>query len=308
MRITTLLIGIQACFVTLLFAGTSKAQTLNLDIQQANVKQVFTSIEQQANVTFVYNEKTIHRLGKISLNEKNKSLQDVLKDISAKLPLVFKKAGNVIGVSYKGPDTNSPVPTLGVPPPLVTTGAKDLPPGLKDISGIVTDTSGVPIYGVTVRIKGMKIITSTDAKGYFFLRQIPENSVIIVSYVGFNSQEIDLTNNSSKSFNIILHSNSSQLKEVSVSTGYQELPLERATGSFAQVDNALYNREVSTDVISRLKGIVSGLNFDNTAGNSLGISIRGRSTLLSNTQPLIILDNFPYEGDINNINPMMLKV
>lgn len=92
-----------------------------------------------------------------------------------------------------------------------------------------------------------------------------------------------------------------------VSTGYQRLPKERATGSFVLVDSAQLNRRVSTDILSRLEGITSGLLFNkNTLSSNSGnldLSIRGRSTIYANDQPLIILDNFPFNGDFNSINP-----
>lgn len=98
------------------------------------------------------------------------------------------------------------------------------------------------------------------------------------------------------------------LKQVEiVSTGYQKLPKERATGSFVSVDSAQLNRRVSTDILSRLEGITSGLLFNkNTLSSNSGnldLSIRGRSTIYANDQPLIILDNFPFNGDFNSINP-----
>ena len=93
------------------------------------------------------------------------------------------------------------------------------------------------------------------------------------------------------------------IEEVQVSTGYQRIPRERATGSFVFVDSALFNRAVSTDIISRLKGVTPSLLFDERAGGEPKLSIRGRSTIFANTDPLIVVDNFPYEGDIRNINP-----
>src|SRR5690606_39862371 len=96
------------------------------------------------------------------------------------------------------------------------------------------------------------------------------------------------------------------LDEVIVSTGYETIPKERATGSFFIVDSALLHRRVSTGILERLDGVVSGLIFNrNQPGpaNNSEISIRGRSTIFANPDPLIILDNFPYEGDIDNINP-----
>jgi TonB-dependent starch-binding outer membrane protein SusC len=92
-----------------------------------------------------------------------------------------------------------------------------------------------------------------------------------------------------------------------VSTGYQRIPRERAAGSFVLVDSAQLNRKVSSDILSRLEGITSGLLFNkNTLSSgfgSLDLSIRGRSTIYANDQPLIILDNFPFNGDFNSINP-----
>jgi TonB-linked SusC/RagA family outer membrane protein len=92
-----------------------------------------------------------------------------------------------------------------------------------------------------------------------------------------------------------------------VSTGYQHIPKERAPGSFVLVDSNQINRKVSKDIFSRLEGITSGLLFNkNTIGSSSGdldLSIRGRSTIYANDQPLIILDDFPYNGDFDGINP-----
>lgn len=93
-----------------------------------------------------------------------------------------------------------------------------------------------------------------------------------------------------------------------VSTGYQTLPKERATGSFVQINNELLNRRISTNVLDRLEGIASGVVFNRNnlpSNERMGISIRGRSTIdpLVNANPLVVLDNFPYEGDLANINP-----
>lgn len=94
-----------------------------------------------------------------------------------------------------------------------------------------------------------------------------------------------------------------------VSTGYETLPRERITGSFEHIDEQLFNRSVGMDVLSRLDGITTALHFDkrghdyNTTSNPASISLRGPSTISANAQPLIVLDNFPYEGDPALINP-----
>jgi TonB-linked SusC/RagA family outer membrane protein len=99
-----------------------------------------------------------------------------------------------------------------------------------------------------------------------------------------------------------------ELQEVEiVSTGYQQIPKERATGSFALVEKKQLDRRVSSETFSKLEGITSGLLFNrNTLNNYPGnfdFSIRGRSTIYANDQPLIVLDNFPFNGDFSSINP-----
>ncbi|HEX8334150.1 MAG TPA: TonB-dependent receptor plug domain-containing protein, partial [Segetibacter sp.] len=96
--------------------------------------------------------------------------------------------------------------------------------------------------------------------------------------------------------------NVATMNEVTVSTGYQDLRKESATGSYDKINNALFNRRVSTDVLTRLEGI-TGLYFSKVLGNNSDIFIRGISTIRAGTSPLIVLDNFPYEGSLSNLNP-----
>lgn len=95
------------------------------------------------------------------------------------------------------------------------------------------------------------------------------------------------------------------IEEVEINTGYQRIPKERATGSFVFVDSALFNRAFSTDVLSRLEGVVSGLLFNRVHDrpDDIDMTLRGPGTFQAADQPLIILDNFEYQGDLNNINP-----
>lgn len=101
------------------------------------------------------------------------------------------------------------------------------------------------------------------------------------------------------------------LDTVIISTGYQQVPRERSTGSFVQINNELLNRRTGTDILIRLEGISSGVLFDRrlqnpeqTTANGHSIIIRGVNTLSDGIKaPLIILDHFPYEGDIQQINP-----
>ncbi len=135
------------------------------------------------------------------------------------------------------------------------------------------------------------------------LARLPDT--LIIRYTGFLTRSVILTDKTVSPLMITLPPTTQELEAVTVNTGYQQVRKERITGSVVRVDNTLLNRRVSTNVLDRLDGVTSGLLFNRTHISDEQISIRGRSTLLSNTaaSPLIVIDNFPYEGDINNINP-----
>jgi TonB-linked SusC/RagA family outer membrane protein len=174
------------------------------------------------------------------------------------------------------------------------------------ISGkVISITDNSPLAGASVRIKGTTVGIQTLEDGYFSLKA-PTPMTLEVSYTGFVTQEIAVRTPPDHQLTIKLQRTENQLQEVIVSTGYQELPKERATGSFVQVDRNLINRSVSTDILTRLADVVPGLTFNKIGtrtGEQTAISIRGQSTIFARTSPLIVVDNFPYEGDITNINP-----
>lgn len=92
-----------------------------------------------------------------------------------------------------------------------------------------------------------------------------------------------------------------------VSTGYQRLPRERATGSFDFINQELIERNPATDFLDRLENLSPGMLFNKgDASRSDPFLIRGRSTITADAQPLIVIDNFPYDGDISNIDPNII--
>ncbi|SMD01347.1 SusC/RagA family TonB-linked outer membrane protein [Pedobacter nyackensis] len=177
------------------------------------------------------------------------------------------------------------------------------------LTGQVSDQGGRAIPNASLQIKGEKTTALSNEEGKFFMKSTKPTGILTVSHIGYEAVELDFNGNSLKPFNIILKEDNSQLKEVEiVSTGYQNIPKERATGSFVLIDSALLNRRVSTNILDRLDGVTSGLIFNrNKTPGANDFNIRGRSTILGEDKPLIILDNFPYEGDINAINPNDVK-
>lgn len=167
---------------------------------------------------------------------------------------------------------------------------------------VVSAADGQALIGATIKITNQ--IAITNEKGEFSLTSEKPEGLLEISFLGYLTKEIKFTSTSTNlSIQLVLNENLLSDVDVVVSTGYQNIPKERTTGSFVHIDNELLNRSVSTDIISRLKGIAPSLLFDERKGGEPTLSVRGRSTIFANADPLIVVDNFPYEGDIKNINP-----
>lgn len=175
------------------------------------------------------------------------------------------------------------------------------------IAGVVLDSStNSALQGTSISVNGGQHTTRTDINGYFIVFTADSINVELnIQHLGYLSVDTVLEKVPlSDPIVIALEASSSMLDEVKISTGYQMLPKERLTGSFEHVGNELFNRQIATDVMSRLDGLVPGMLFDKRGGNETSFRIRGLSTINPlGAQPLIIVDDFPYEGDIQNINP-----
>jgi TonB-linked SusC/RagA family outer membrane protein len=172
----------------------------------------------------------------------------------------------------------------------------------RTLSGRVLNESGEAVSGATISVKLYKEFILSDTAGNFSLVVPDKEITVTVTHVGFRALALTVPKEQS-SLSVYLKRDESVLQNVIVSTGYQDIPKERATGSFTTINNALLNRSISTDIVSRLENVSNGLLFDRRNNGQPVLSIRGQSTIVSDAAPLIVVDNFPYEGDINNLNP-----
>lgn len=176
------------------------------------------------------------------------------------------------------------------------------------ISGIVRAAENkLPAPGATVMLLHTGISTQTGEDGSFALQLKGAADTLLITHVGFSPYRISVAPGAARDISVVLHAPTAELEEVTVSTGLQKIPRERVTGSFSFVNNNQLNQQVGRDVLSRLKGQAPGVLFDDSkakgANKRLNFTVRGLSTINSNQDPLVILDNFPYEGDLSNINP-----
>lgn len=165
--------------------------------------------------------------------------------------------------------------------------------------------SGKPLSGVAIKTeKGQH--AATDRQGGCTITLPEDNLYITVALMGYETDTIWTDKLNATSLNVFMRPMTYAIEEVVINTGYQKVGKERLTGAVYQVDGNLLNTMVSTSVMDRLANNVPGLVFNKTGGNpshQTQISIRGQSTLFSRPDPLVVLDNFPYDGDLSSINP-----
>ncbi|PZR18253.1 MAG: SusC/RagA family TonB-linked outer membrane protein [Flavobacterium psychrophilum] len=271
------------------------AQRITISQKNAPLRTIFTSIKEQTGISVIYETPLLRNANRVTLQINDLPLQDALKLIFEHQPIRYEYTpGSKVILLFPAPLTSIQSPTQSA-----------APTGKINIKGRVTTVSGEPVASATVYSKISKQVITTDANGNFSLNDVFSNEQLIVSYVSYETGIIDINGN--KELHITLQPQVKELSEVVISTGYQKQSIEKLTGSFSKVNQELLNRRVSTTVLDRLDGVTSSVLFNKNLPNSIqnpsNISIRGRSTIHAYAEPLIILDNFPYTGDVNNINP-----
>ena len=174
----------------------------------------------------------------------------------------------------------------------------------KTVTGIINDQKGIPLPGVSVKAKGSNVGTVTDVDGKFTIN-VPENSnILVISFIGFTTQEISIEGRSS--LNISLSEDVSQLDEV-VIVGYGKQSRELLTTSVSKLDNKVLENVPYTNAASALQGAVSGVRVQSTSGQpgaAPRIIIRGGTSINNpnGASPLYIIDGI-IRTDMNDINP-----
>lgn len=171
------------------------------------------------------------------------------------------------------------------------------------LTGTVIDATGESVIGASVLEKGTTNGVITDIDGNFSLSVSP-NATIIISYVGYTTQEIPL--NGQKNLKVTLKEDTEMLDEVVV-IGYGTMKKSDMTGAISSVDVEELSKRTTTNPAEALQGKIAGVNIMKAGGNAgagVQVKIRGVKTFKDN-EPLYIIDGFP--GDINAVNPQDIQ-
>lgn len=284
-----------------------QSPVVSLDVKEASLKKVFKLIEKQTGYVFTYRSEILKNSHPVTLRLTNVPLEKALEQVLEKSRFMYRISGSAVLIAVKA---QAPPATAE---PYTFVVRRDT---LMSVTGTVVNERNEPMAGAMITVKGYDRYVIADDNGGFTIHRIGPNTRLEASCISCEKTETGISSLNNQV--IVVKTTVAELEKVTLNpvTGYQQLPKERATGSFVMLGQAEINRSVTTDILSRMNNITSGMLTLTVDGSSkittgpttqsLGYSIRGVSTLqpvLVNTNPLIIVDNFPYEGDMRNINP-----
>lgn len=253
---------------------------------EVDLKELIISIEQRSDFEFVF-PRSIVRDKTIRLASGTLDMESLLKEISIQAHVSIKRINETISFSEIEPDAS---------PSLIEETLVQI-----SISGQITDQAGEPLPGATVQEKGTTNGTITDIEGNYSL-SLPEDATLVVSFVGFSSQEFAV--NGMSVIDVSLSEDVASLEEVIV-VGYGTAKKSDLTGAVNRLDATQMEKQGTTNLLELLNGTVAGFNSTQGANAAGGgsLEIRGANSLTASTEPLVVLDGVIFNGDIANINP-----
>ncbi|HEY8955837.1 SusC/RagA family TonB-linked outer membrane protein [Chitinophaga sp.] len=288
MRMLTILLFV-ACMSA---SASSTGQSVTISGKDLTYKQIFSAVQKQTGYIVGYNAALFSGQKTFSLTVNSMPLAQFMDMILKDQPLKYEIADKTIFISPK---------YLHQPLSPVTPAEWLAPP----VRIRVVDSLGEPLSGITVSLKRSRVLGITDAEGVF-TASVKPGDVLVFSSVGFRSLELTVSDKST--LTVILAHAITNLEGISVvSTGFQTLNKNLATGTIEHVGQDVLANRPNTDLSSMLQGVVAGMQGLESANGNVAFTIRGISTLgTTNNQrsPLIVIDGFPLmNGDFSAINP-----
>ena len=257
---------------------------VTLNLKAADFKKIISSIEKQSIYHFIYSERKLPVLGKMDINVQDEEVHRLLDNLMANSGFKYSELANHLIV--------------------ITKQEKVL--NANKFTGKVLDEKGQPLVGASVRIKGSKTGTTTDASGTFTL-EVPDNTILIISFLGYEDKEIMATG--TESLNISLTPANKSLNEVVV-VGYGTQKKVNLTGAIATVGAEKLEARPLVNLGDGLEGLIPNLNVNmgsGQPGTKATFNIRGFSTLapgttnITSSAPLVLVDGV--SRDPNLIDP-----
>jgi len=278
MRITffVLLVTVSQILATNLYSQNTR---LSLNLKDVEIKDVLQEIESKTNFFFMYNAAQVDVTREVNIQCRDMLIPEILDVLFHDTNVVYEVNNRQIALSIVGGNSSQQVVHL---------------------SGKVTDSSGAPLPGVTVVVKGTTQGIITDANGNYSLPKVPADAFLVFSFVGMKTQEIAVAGKTA--IDVMMQEEAVGIEEV-VAIGYGTVSKQAVTGAVAQAKLETYENVATNNVLESIKGSVAGLNVagTNTAGEVADLTIRGQNSTAASNTPLIVVDGAIFNGSLADL-------
>ncbi len=282
MKLTILLLTVG--FLNVSAKGVS--QNVSFTGERVPLKSVLNSVEKQTDYAFVYTRAVLENSKPVTITAHNVPLEKFLGELFKSQPLAFELKGKNILIFYK-----PMVETLIIPEPEIV---------YSPMRGRVVDEEGNALPGATVTVRNTKNVSVTDGSGMFNL-DVKAGDVLVITHVGYQSQEIRVTPSqiSSGYISITLSKVLSQLDEVQI-IAYGTTTRRLSTSNISTVKGEDLAKSPVFNPLQALQGRVPGITIQSSSGLPgayINVRIQGQNSLNRGNNPLYIVDGIPYPSN-----------
>lgn len=289
MKLTALFLFVM-CFQV---SANSYSQKVTLNLKNAPIEKLIKEIRKQTGFFFLYKSEQLKNIPRVSIQLKNAELNSALEKGLSGTPLTFKIVDETIILLQR---------TVHAPP--ITVDKKPAAVNFQVSGTVMSEVTGEPLSGASVKLKGTSAGTATDESGSFSLLVPDEGGVLVISYIGYESTEITVTRPSN--LNIRLKQKENSVDEVVV-VGYGAVKRSDLTGSVSSVSSEKVTQvKAVSNVASVLQGQAAGVQVIQRSGQPgeyVSIRIRGINSIAGGNDPLYVVDGLPLDGLTAQINP-----
>lgn len=263
-------------------ASNSLAQTtkLSLDVKNSSIESALQDIEKQSDFRFIYNKEKVDVDSHVNVQLRDKSVIEVLDVLFQNKSINYTFFGKNIVLANDG--TASAQQQISV-------------------SGHVTDSSHSPLPGVSIVIKGTTKGTITNIDGTYSLKNVPANAVLVFSFVGMKTEEMQVEGKSY--IDVVMSEDAYGIEEV-VAVGYGTQKKVNLTGAVGVASKEIFEDKSVPNAIAAIQGTLPGVRVTKTSGEpgseNYQMQIRGASSINS-VGTLVLIDGVA--GNLSNINP-----
>lgn len=268
-----------------------QAKTFTVSLKNVTLKEVISYVEKNSQYVFFFKPEVINQSTQISVSLKNATVKQLLDKVSEQANIVYEMKERQIVLKEKKVSEQS------------VSQKKRL------LQGLVKDEQGNPIIGASIQLKNTGTGVITDLDGLFQIQVTDKNSVIVISYIGYVTQEISVGDRSS--ITVQLKEDTKSLEEVVVTAFGATQKKETMVGSIQQVRPAelkVPSSSLSTSFAGRMAGVIAIQRSGQPGADGADFWIRGKSTFGDAAGVLIVLDGVEISSsDLNALDPEVIE-